>query len=218
MGGQVRLPGGSHCSPASRCPLPQTAGVVVVVVVAPAVPVVLVVVVVEVTVVVVARHSLSSVRVQLSRQRTKAPPVLSVKAPVALLPQGTSPSQTSLHSRMPFPHVLTQGGKERTVMRSVLITRAMKFPNNCAAYRTRSIERGAQSWPKTCARGGMVMVLSWPRVRPRWMMRIFFALTSLPPVPVKLMPPSSSSPDTKTCAAESKRRSALRPMRRLQKK
>src|SRR3989442_15931215 len=29
MGGQVRLPGGSHCSPRSRCPLPQTAGVVV---------------------------------------------------------------------------------------------------------------------------------------------------------------------------------------------
>src|SRR5260370_928528 len=111
MGGQVRLPGGSHCSPASRTPLPQP-GVMTVVVV-----------VVAIVVVVVARHSLSSVRVQLSRQRMKAPPglLLLVNAPLALLLHGTSPSQASLHSTMPFPHVLTQGGNERAVMRSVLI-------------------------------------------------------------------------------------------------
>src|SRR6266481_5380813 len=102
MGGQVRLPGGSHCSPASRTPLPQT-GVMTVVVVVLAVLVVVVVIVV----VVVARHSLSSVRVQLSRQRMKAPPglLLLVNAPLALLLHGTSPSQASLHSTMPFPHV-----------------------------------------------------------------------------------------------------------------
>src|SRR5262249_38830410 len=99
MGGQVKLPGGSHCSAASRCPLPQTGGVVTVVVVVPGVLLVLVVVVV-IVVVLVARHSLSSVRVQLSRQRMKAPLglLLLVNAPPALLPHGTSPSQTSLHS------------------------------------------------------------------------------------------------------------------------